>query len=165
MADSGTETTSKRVLIVDDDADIRGVIRSVIESLDLKTFEAPDGPSAIELFNQTKPDLVILDVNMPGLNGFDVCRKMRESEEGTLIPIIMLTARDSVEDKITALDGGADEYLTKPFHCQELQARLRAFLRVRELNVALSEQNRILREMQDCLLDQERKLVAMQLGG
>lgn len=163
MADE--QRVSKRVLVVDDDADIRGVIRSVVESLNLTPFEAPDGPKALELFEDTNPDLIILDVNMPGLSGFDVCRKIREVKEGALIPIIMLTARDSVEDKVTALDGGADEYLTKPFHCQELQARLRAFLRVRELNLRLAEQNRTLIAMQDCLIDQERKLVAMQLGG
>ena len=88
---------------------------------------AEDGPSALKAARDSAPDLVILDVMMPGMDGVEVCRRLRAGSDG--LPILMLTARDSIGDRVTGLDSGADDYLVKPFAYEELVARVRALLR------------------------------------
>jgi two-component system copper resistance phosphate regulon response regulator CusR len=116
-----------RVLIAEDDL---GVQRFVVRGLQEQAYAVDavaNGDDALEQAEINPYDLIILDVMLPGLNGFEVCRRLREG--GLKIPVLMLTARDGVEDRIAGLDHGADDYLTKPFEFRELLARLRALLR------------------------------------
>jgi two-component system copper resistance phosphate regulon response regulator CusR len=116
-----------RVLIAEDDP---GVQRFVVKGLEEQAYAVDavaTGPAALELAEINSYDLILLDVMLPGLSGFEVCRRLREL--GLKIPVLMLTARDAVEDRVTGLDHGADDYLTKPFEFRELLARMRALLR------------------------------------
>jgi DNA-binding response OmpR family regulator len=160
------ETLTKRlILIADDDADTRSIVASAVQMLGAQTVEAADGQQALKLYNQLEIDLVILDVMMPLINGNQVCTEIKASVMGPYVPVLMLTARDSIKDKVDALEGGADDYLTKPFHYQELQARIKALLRVRELNLQLRASNEQLTLMQEKVISQERQLVLTQLAG
>jgi len=115
-----------RVLVVDDDPSIRRVLRTALAGQGYESIEARNGKEAMEKLNQDKPDLILLDVNMPRMNGIEACRAIRAISE---IPIIMRTVRDAEADKIETLDAGADDYVTKPFSAPELMARIRAALR------------------------------------
>jgi len=116
----------ERVLIVEDDPSLREVIRLGLEGEDYRVATAEDGPSALIAFASNPPDLVLLDVMLPGLDGFAVCRELRKV---SLVPIVMLTARSSTSDVVEGLEAGADDYVTKPFEFPELIARLRSVLR------------------------------------
>lgn len=154
-----------QVLVVDDDCDTRGVVTSAISMMGMRSLEAGCGAEAVELYLKNAPALVIMDVMMPGETGIEVCRKIKALKQGEHTPVLMLTARDGVKEKVEALDGGADDYITKPFHYQELQARVRALLRVRELNIALRDKNAELLEMQDKLIQKERQMLLLELAG
>ena len=114
------------ILVVDDEAQIRRVLRSTLSSNGYDVLEAKNGDEAIETALRARPDLVLLDVNLPGMSGLETCSKLRLS---FAVPIIMVTVRDSERDKIAALDCGADDYVVKPFAIGELLARIRAALR------------------------------------
>ena len=114
------------ILVVDDEPQIRRVLRSTLSSQGYVIIEAKDGEEGIEVARKTKPDLVLLDVNMPGMGGIEACREIRR---GSSAPIIMLTVRNAERDKVLALDAGADDYVVKPFGIEELLARIRASLR------------------------------------
>jgi two-component system, OmpR family, KDP operon response regulator KdpE len=114
------------ILVVDDEPQIRRVLKSTLSSQGYVIFEARTGEEAVELVRKEKPDLVLLDVNMPGIGGIEACREIRRASEA---PIIMLTVRSSERDKVSALDAGADDYVVKPFGIEELLARIRAALR------------------------------------
>jgi two-component system KDP operon response regulator KdpE len=114
------------ILVVDDEPQIRRVLRATLSSNGFDVIEAKNGEEAIEMVMRDRPDLILLDVNMPGMSGFEVCSKIRLSFSG---PIIMVTVRNSEHDKILALDSGADDYVVKPFAIGELLARIRAALR------------------------------------
>ncbi|HYH45544.1 MAG TPA: response regulator, partial [Thermoanaerobaculia bacterium] len=101
-----------KILVVDDDADLRGLIGYALRQAGYLVVEAADGPSGVELFAREEPDLVVLDVNLPKLSGFEVCRRIRQR---SATPVMMLTVRSSEEDQVQGLDLGADDYLTKPF--------------------------------------------------
>ncbi len=116
-----------RVLVVDDDVRMAGAIRRGLRYEGLVVDVAADGEEALRVVGATDYDAVVLDVLMPGLGGFETCRRLRA--DGRWMPVLMLTARDSVEDRVRGLDGGADDYLTKPFSLAELTARLRALVR------------------------------------
>ena len=116
-----------RVLVVDDDVRMAGAIRRGLRYDGLVVDVAADGEEALRVVGTTEYDVIVLDVLMPGLGGFETCRRLRA--EGRWMPVLMLTARDSVEDRVRGLDGGADDYLTKPFSLAELTARLRALVR------------------------------------
>ena len=116
-----------RVLVVDDDVRMAGAIRRGLQYEGLVVDVAADGEEALRVVGATDYDVIVLDVLMPGLGGFETCRRLRA--DGLWMPVLMLTARDSVEDRVRGLDGGADEYLTKPFSLAELTARLRALVR------------------------------------
>jgi DNA-binding response OmpR family regulator len=155
-----------RVLVVDDDPDTRVIVSSAVTVLDFEAVQAEDAAQALEICQEKGlPDLAVLDVMMPGMDGNELCRTIRELEGGESVAILMLTARDSIEDKVLSLQGGADDYQTKPFHFRELQARLQALWRIRQLYVYLQEKNLQLQEMQDRLIEQERKLAVLQLAG
>jgi two-component system, OmpR family, KDP operon response regulator KdpE len=118
--------SSGRILVVDDDPQIRRVLRTTLIAQGYEVIDARSGDEALERVRNEKLDLVILDMNMPGMNGIEACRLIRS---GSDIAIIMLTVRDSEADKVEALDAGADDYVTKPFGSPELLARIRAALR------------------------------------
>lgn len=115
------------ILIVEDEPSLIFTLRDTLENEGYKTLVAENGKDALEIIEQTKPDLMILDVMLPGMSGFDVCRKIRDKK--LLFPIIILTARDQEIDKVTGLNIGADDYITKPFGVKELLARIQARLR------------------------------------
>jgi DNA-binding response OmpR family regulator len=116
-----------RVLVVEDDRYIRELVAMELEHRGLEVLCVPDGPSGLEAAGRFRPDIVVLDVMLPGLDGVGVLKRLRTS--GSRVPVVMLTARDAPTDKIHSLDLGADDYLTKPFHVEELLARMRAVLR------------------------------------
>src|SRR5205807_4211476 len=118
--------SSARIMVVDDDPQIRRVLRTALVAQGYEAIDARNGEEAVERLSEEKPDLIILDVNMPRMNGLEACRVIRSTSD---IPIIMLTVRDAESDKIQALDAGADDYVTKPFSSPELLARIRAALR------------------------------------
>lgn len=114
------------ILVVDDEPQIRRVLRSTLSSQGYVITEAKTGEEAVDSVRKIKPDLVLLDVNMPGMGGVEACREIRRSSDA---PIIMLTVRNAERDKVAALDAGADDYVVKPFGIEELLARIRAALR------------------------------------
>ncbi|HEX4166745.1 MAG TPA: response regulator transcription factor [Bryobacteraceae bacterium] len=115
-----------RILIADDEPQIRRVLKTALASHKYDVQEAGSGEEALELLKTLDPDLVILDINMPGMGGMAACREIRAQSD---VPIIMLSVRNSESDKIIGLDAGADDYVTKPFSVNELLARIRANLR------------------------------------
>lgn len=114
------------ILVVDDEPQIRRVLRSTLTSQGYVIIDAKTGEEALESVRKNKPDLVLLDVNMPGMGGIEACREIRRSSDA---PIIMLTIRNAERDKVLALDAGADDFVVKPFGIEELLARIRAALR------------------------------------
>ncbi|MGH7776106.1 MAG: response regulator [Candidatus Dormibacterales bacterium] len=116
----------RRVLVVDDEDHIVELARLYLTREGFQVDSVGDGAQALTVFSQMKPDLVVLDIMLPGVDGLSICREIRKSSQ---VPIIMLTARDEITDKVVGLEVGADDYLTKPFHPQELVARAKALLR------------------------------------
>jgi two-component system response regulator MprA len=116
-----------RILIVDDDRPLRDALRRTLVLAGYDTVAAADGSEALAQVGQSSPDAVVLDVGLPDIDGLEVSRRLRAG--GNRTPILMLTARDAIEDRIDGLDAGADDYLVKPFDVGELKARLRALLR------------------------------------
>ncbi len=115
-----------KVLIVDDDRDLRELIAFALTQAGFLVVKAADGPSAVRMFDTEAPDVVVLDINMPGASGFQVCEAIRARSS---VPVMMLTVRSEEEDLVKALELGADDYLTKPFSPKTLLARLKALLR------------------------------------
>jgi two-component system response regulator MprA len=115
------------VLVVDDDPQLREALTRALELDDYRVTTASNGVKALEAVSQQRPDVMVLDVMMPYVGGLDVCRTLRSKKDK--LPILVLTARDEVGDRVAGLDAGADDYLTKPFALEELRARLRALLR------------------------------------
>jgi DNA-binding response OmpR family regulator len=114
------------LLVIEDDADIRGLVRFIAEAAGFETIEAPDGEAGLRGFFERRPDIVVLDVNMPGLDGWEVLERIRELAD---TPVLMLTASAGELEKVRGLRGGADDYVTKPFSRLELAARLEALAR------------------------------------
>ena len=115
-----------RILVVDDEPQIRRVLRTSLTAQGYEVHDAKTGEEALEALREQRFDLVLLDVNMPGMGGLEACREIRTTSE---VAIIMLTVRNSEQEKVAALDAGADDYITKPFGMPELLARIRAALR------------------------------------
>jgi DNA-binding response OmpR family regulator len=123
-----TETNTGRVLVVEDDAEIADVLRRTLRQEGHEVRSAGDGASALEAAEDFVPDLVILDLGLPKLDGVEVCRRLRSSGD---VSILILTARTQTDDRVVGLDAGADDYLVKPFERKELLARMRALMRRR----------------------------------
>ena len=117
---------SRKVLIVEDDKNIADLLRIYLEKEQMECEIAGDGLAGLEKFHQFQPDLVMLDIMLPGMDGWAVCKKIRETSK---TPIIMLTAKGELEDKVSGLEMGADDYITKPFEMKEVLARVHAVLR------------------------------------
>jgi two-component system alkaline phosphatase synthesis response regulator PhoP len=117
---------NKRVLVVDDDAKTVELVKLYLNRDGYRVLIAVDGIEALRLAREAKPDLIVLDLMLPGMNGIEVCRKLREESD---VPIIMLTAKTTEDDRLAGLNVGADDYITKPFSPRELAARVRAVLR------------------------------------
>jgi two-component system, OmpR family, response regulator MprA len=115
------------LLVVDDDAPIRRMLTRTLEAQGYAVRAVADGGSALAAVEQEPPELIVLDVGLPGMDGLAVCRRVRA--RGLALPILLLTARDAVGDRVSGLDAGADDYLVKPFAAEELSARVRALLR------------------------------------
>ncbi|MGO4246482.1 PP2C family protein-serine/threonine phosphatase [Paenarthrobacter sp. RAF54_2] len=129
----------RHAVVVEDDADIRGLLVLVLEQLDFVVTEAPDGLSGVEAVRNTNAELVTLDINLPDIDGMEVCRRLREFSDAY---ILMLTARADEIDRLNGLDTGADDYVNKPFSPKELQARIRALFRRARTPAAPAEDTR-----------------------
>lgn len=125
--------SSGRILVVDDEPQIRRVLRTTLSAQGYEVFDARSGEEALLAIREQRFDLILLDLNMPGMGGLATCREIREGSDAA---IIMLTVRSSEQDKVAALDAGADDYVTKPFGIPELLARIRAALRRVQLTPA-----------------------------
>ncbi|MBZ5576041.1 MAG: response regulator transcription factor [Acidobacteriia bacterium] len=115
-----------KILVVDDDPQIRRVMKVTLVGHSYEVIEARTGEEALEMVPQVTPNLILLDMNMPGMGGLETCRTLRS---GSDIPVIILSVRNTEKDKVAALDAGADDYVTKPFSIEELLARIRATMR------------------------------------
>lgn len=123
------------VLVVDDEANIRELVRVYLTAAGLEVEEAADGETGLERARELRPDLVVLDIMMPGIDGLELCRALRAESD---VPVVMLTARSGAVDKVALLEAGADDYIVKPFSPPELVARLRAVLRRAQTSVKAS---------------------------
>jgi DNA-binding response OmpR family regulator len=149
-------SVNKTILIIEDDAPSREVVRLSMQSQAYRLVEAITGDEGLEMARVEQPDLILLDINLPGMSGLDVCRKLRA--EGSLVPIIMLTGKADTIDKVVGLEVGADDYVTKPFEVRELVARIGAHLRRSE---AVSDvvPNKTRREYPGLVIDIGRRQV------
>jgi two-component system response regulator MprA len=118
-----------RILVVDDDPAVRGALERALRLGGYEVTTAENGPAALQSLQLSPPDAIVLDLGLPGVDGLEVCRRLRSAGDDT--PVLILTARDAVSDRVLGLDAGADDYLVKPFALAELEARLRALLRRR----------------------------------
>lgn len=133
--------SNERILIVDDDINICELLRLYLEKDGFQTEIVTDGIKAIEAFNSVNPDLVLLDIMLPGLDGWQICREIRKTSQ---TPIIMLTAKGETFDKVLGLELGADDYITKPFETKEVIARIKAVLR---RSSAINIANEVIKEV------------------
>lgn len=117
---------SNKILVVDDDLNICELLKLYLENEGYTAYVANDGKAAVDMFNEKSPDLVLLDIMLPKMDGWQVCREIRKSSS---VPIIMLTAKGETFDKVLGLELGADDYVTKPFDSKEVMARVKAVLR------------------------------------
>jgi len=122
-----------RILLVDDEELVRSLVRRCLDDEGYEVWTVTDGMSALALARRHLPDLIILDINMPGIDGLEVCRRLRQDPNLRVTPILFLTERGAVKDRVQGLNEGADDYLPKPFDLGELAARVRALLRRAEV--------------------------------
>ena len=151
-------TQSSRILIADDEADARNLIGCALEAPSHELLYAADGSEAMEICRDSLPDIAVIDVQMPGKTGIEVCREIKALAEGCFVPVLLLTCQSEIPDKVHGLDSGADDYITKPFSFAELAARVRSFLRIKKLSDEL-------KKTQNLLAQKERELVAAQVAG
>jgi putative two-component system response regulator len=129
-----TGTRTSRVLVVDDLEPNRELLEAYLTAAGYEVTLACDGQEAIESVASQSPDIVLLDIQMPRLNGYDVCRALKEDDRTRMIPVVMITALSELEDKIRGIEAGADDFLTKPFNKLEMLTRVKSLLRVKHLN-------------------------------
>jgi len=133
-----------RILVVDDDARNTELLHAYLTSIGYEVITASSGEQALGIVAAQPPDLILLDVMMPGLNGLEVCARLKGREETRLIPIVMVTALRETKDKIRAIEVGADDFLSKPFNIYELAARVKSLLRIKRLHDELEQKNDLL---------------------
>ncbi len=133
-----------KILIVDDDPNIALLVQMALSKRKGYKIEiSSNGMDALEKIKREPPDLVLLDIMMPGINGFDVCKKIKSDEKTKFIPVIMVTAKSEMADKIYGMDIGANDYITKPFNPDELLARVQAHLRIKALESELADRREV----------------------
>ena len=137
-----------KVLVVEDDRNIAELLEMYLEKEGYKTVLAYDGGQGLELFHSEKPDMVLLDIMMPVMNGYDVCRAIRAESQ---VPVIMLTAKGEIDDKVDGLKLGADDYITKPFQMREVLARIEAVLRRSDCETEKKDDRRL--EFENMIID------------
>jgi diguanylate cyclase (GGDEF)-like protein len=147
-----TATTRKRILVVDDHEDNVEVLRARLEARGYEVEGANDGQTALDTVPKFLPDLILLDVMMPDMDGLEVARRLKADRSLPFIPVIMQTALDSTERMVAGLEAGADDYVTKPINFAELEARIRSLLRIKKLQEDLGEREKELSQMNDRLL-------------
>ena len=156
----------KKILVIEDEANIRELVMYNLKAIGYDAIEAEDGISGITLAYKENPDLILLDIMLPGKDGYEICRELRS--EGIEIPIIMLTAKSEEVDKVLGLEFGADDYIAKPFGIRELLARIKAVLRRVDMNgtpsgdSGESEENAESITAGDIVIDQSRHEVTVQ---
>ena len=148
----------KTILIVEDETNIVDILSFNLEREGYNTMEAYDGQTGLQLAREQNPDLILLDLMLPKMNGFDVCRQLRA--DGSTIPIIMLTAREEEADKVMGLELGADDYITKPFGIKELMARVNANIRRARMPSAVVEDTGSRMVLGRIVIDTDRATVA-----
>ncbi len=139
-------TDSAKILVVDDTVNNVKLLRDLLTVKGYAVVTASSGPEALAQVEKERPDLVLLDVMMPGMNGYEVCRKIRDGAETSILPVVMVTALDPAQERIKGIEAGADDFLTKPINQAELLARVRSLLRVKELWDRVVELNRTLEQ-------------------
>jgi DNA-binding response OmpR family regulator len=159
------EGKKRRILIADTDPDSRIIVASIMTVLGHTPVVVQNGGEAIAESQNGAFDLAILDYTISDINGLEVCHSIKSRHSRDFIPVLMLTERDTLSDKVKAFAGGVDDYLTKPFHYEELQARVNAMLRIRDLHYELRVANQELQKAQGLLIEQERQLAVGQLAG
>src|SRR6202011_3562660 len=132
------------VLVVDDGAANRELLQAYLAGLDCDVRLAEDGASALEQIKAEPPDLVLLDVQMPGLDGYEVCRRIKATPRGRLLPVVMITALNHTDDRVRALESGADDFMAKPVERVELVARVRTALRLKALYNTLDSAEQVI---------------------
>jgi len=137
-----------KILIIDDEPDIVESLEVMLTPRGYHVVTASSGGSGVGSAASEKPDIILLDVMMPGMDGFETCRRLKNSDETKNIPVLLLTALNQSDDKVKGLDAGADDFITKPFNDVELRARVRAFVRTKKLRDDLEESYRRLKELE-----------------
>jgi DNA-binding response OmpR family regulator len=163
-AESSAKLTA-RILVCDDDSDTRSIVNHTLSVLGHEVVEAESGEVAISLCEESLPDLIVMDIMMPGVTGLDFVKWLRLEVQDRFVPVLFLTALSEVESKVEGLEIGGNDYLTKPFNYKELQARVDSLLRIRDLTEQLRKANFELTKAQAQLIEKERELVVLQLGG
>jgi DNA-binding response OmpR family regulator len=168
--ENGSSAKEITVLVCDDDSDTRLLVSSTISSLGFNVQTVVDGQEAIDFCRATLPDVIIMDVMMPRVTGFEFLVWLRKNVT-TFVPVLLLTALEEVDHRVEGFEFGADDYMTKPFHWRELQARVEALLRIRNLmhkledrKSELEEANAELARTQSLLIKQERETTALQMA-
>ena len=141
----------ERILVVDDDATVLKEVSEILEDEGFEIIQGTDGKQALALVRDETPDLVVMDVEMPGMGGHEACRIIKANEKFGFIPIILVTARDDIHTKVEGLELGADDYLIKPLNRPELVARVKSMLRLKALQDDLIEANQKLKNFNERL--------------
>jgi adenylate cyclase len=149
-----------RILVIDDNRENITLVRDVLEVADYAVIEAYSGQTGLAMSLSEQPDLILLDVNMPGMDGFEVCRQLKAEEDTHHIPVIMLTAQSDVESRVTGIESGADDYLTKPFSPRELLVRVERSLRSKAASDDLRKSTHELRQQQEIIKQTFSRFVA-----
>lgn len=121
--------TREKILLVDEEVDALTALKVALEADGYNVVEALDGFEALSMASSENPDVILLDIMMPGMDGFEVCKRLKSDSQLSTIPVIMLTAKGEINDKVEGLEMGADDYVTKPFNLKELKARIKSVIR------------------------------------
>jgi DNA-binding response OmpR family regulator len=158
MVQNSDKQSKTRILIADDEADARMLVSLALGQQSFELLICENGLQALEVCRGQMPDLAVIDVQMPTLDGIEVCQWIKANSGKTFVPVLLLTSQDEVSDKVNGLNCGADDYITKPFALPELSARVHSFLRIKQLTDELHT-------TQNLLALKEKQLVAMQVAG
>jgi two-component system sensor histidine kinase/response regulator len=156
---SSTAAGSPLLLVVDDEPSNVEILCDLLEALDYRTVGVGSGEAALAAARERRPDLVLLDVMMPGMDGYEVCRRLRADPHTAGIPVVFVTALSGSDDKVKGIEAGGDDFLTKPFSRPVLVARIRSLLRMKEAQQALAESYRRLKELEELKDDLTRMVV------